>query len=111
MPETAALKANAIPLWIAEKWDLQKVEESLRSSGNSDEVILTVVREFKKQKQAKRNTVGFIYLGTGAFIGFLSCLFSLINPIPELLNWFLYGFTCVAMVFLGWGLYMIFEGE
>jgi hypothetical protein len=111
MPETAALTINSIPLWIAEKWDLQKVENTLRNSGNSEEVIQTMIKEYKKQKQAKRNTAGFIYLGTGAFIGFLSCLFSLINPIPELLNWFLYGFTCVAMVFLGLGLYMIFEGE
>ncbi len=109
MSNAATLHVEVIRKWITEKWDINQIETSLKSSGNSEESIQLLVKEFKKEKQAKRNTAGFLYLGTGAFIGFISCLVSLINPVPELLNWFLYGLTSIAIVFLGLGLYMIFE--
>lgn len=57
-----------------------------------------------------RQTKGFICLAAGAFLGFISCVITLINPIPELYNLVLYGLTSIAVIIIFIGLYLVFEG-
>jgi hypothetical protein len=45
----------------------------------------------------------------GAFTGFISCVLSLINPIPELYGIFLYGLTSLAIILALIGLYLLLE--
>lgn len=47
--------------------------------------------------------------GLGAFTGFISCVLSIINPVPELYNVFLFGLTSVAVLIVFAGLYFLFE--
>lgn len=65
--------------------------------------------ELKRVKNAKKQFTGFICLGTGAFLGFISCVLTLTNPIPELFNIILYGLTSVAILIICAGLYFVFE--
>ncbi|KYP16304.1 hypothetical protein [Flavihumibacter sp. CACIAM 22H1] len=62
-----------------------------------------------KTNTAKRQFAGFLLMGIGAFIGFISCVLSLLNPIPELYNLILYGLTSVAIVVALIGLYLVLE--
>jgi hypothetical protein len=48
-------------------------------------------------------------MGSGAFLGFLSCVLTLINPVPELYNLILYGLTSIAIIIIVLGLYLVFE--
>jgi len=52
---------------------------------------------------------GFLFAGLGAVIGFISCLLSIINPVPELYNVILFGLTSVAILLICLGLYFLFE--
>ena len=52
---------------------------------------------------------GFICLGIGAMTGFISCVLTLTNPVPELYNVILYGLTSVAVTIIFIGLYFVFE--
>lgn len=107
MSFTPAINTTVLQQWIAEKLDAEKVNEKLRSLGYDEETVEANLKEFKKLCYAKRQFAGFIFLGIGAFVGFLSCVTSLINPVPELFNWFLYGLTSVALVLIFRGLYCI----
>jgi hypothetical protein len=48
-------------------------------------------------------------MGLGAFLGFISCVLSLTNPIPELYNVILFGLTSVAILIIVVGMYFLFE--
>jgi hypothetical protein len=109
MPDTGSLSTNALRQWIADKLDVQKIRENLQALGLDEDSVDAHVREFKKMKYAKKQFRGFICLATGAFLGFVSCVLALTNPLPDMYNWFLYGLTSVAIIIICTGLYFVFE--
>jgi hypothetical protein len=58
---------------------------------------------------AKRQFNGILLMVIGAFTGFISCVLSLINPIPEFYGIFLYGLTSLAITLALIGLYLLLE--
>ena len=94
---------------ISEHHNLISANEKLISLGWDETSIQHCLTEFKKYKNNQRQTRGFIYLISGGALGFMSCVLSIVNPVPELYDWFLYGFTSVAILLACYGLYNIFE--
>jgi len=109
MSYTTSVNADVLQQWIAGGMDIQKVKENLAAMGYDDETAKLHLAEFKKLKNGKRQFNGFVCLAAGALIGFLSCLLTLINPIPGLYNWTLYGLTSVAVLIIFLGLYYLLE--
>lgn len=109
MSYATTLDANAIREWMMAKMEPQAVEEQLKAKGLEADSIIAYLKEYKKQCCAARQFKGFIWLGIGAFLGFISCLLSVTNPIPEYYYHILYGLTSVALVMIFVGLYYIFE--
>jgi hypothetical protein len=109
MAYTAVVSPSTIQQWITEKLDIQKIQESLQALGYDDETIDAHIKEFKKAKYGKQQFTGFICLGAGAFLGFVSCVLTLANPIPELFNIILYGLTSIAILIICIGLYFVLE--
>ena len=107
MSYTPVINSSALQQWMTEKLDAEKVIERLRTLGYDEETVTANLNEFKEMYNAKKQFAGFICLGIGAFAGFLSCVISLINPIPDLFYWFLYGLTSVAIVLIFRGLYFL----
>ncbi len=64
----------------------------------------------QRLKRAKQQNLGFILAGIGAFLGFISCVLTLWNPIPSIYDLVLYGLTSIAILVIFAGLYLIFEG-
>jgi hypothetical protein len=109
MSDTAFVSPYNIQQWIADKFDAQKIREELLAHGCDAETINDHIKEFRRIKNAARQTSGFICLAVGAFLGFLSCVITLINPVPELYNWFLFGLTSIAVLIICRGLYCVLE--
>jgi hypothetical protein len=109
MSYTTTVSPSSINQWLAEKLDPQQLRQKLLSQGWEEEKIADHINAFKKAKYAKRQSAGFIYLGIGALLGFVSCVLTMVNPVPELYDAILYGLTSVAMIFLFAGLYFLFE--
>lgn len=109
MPETFVFDNSEIQQWIDQKLKLQKVEELLREKGMADETINNYLKEYKRQRYSKRQAKGFVFASTGAFLGFISCLLTVLNPIPELYNIILFGLTSLAILLIFIGLYLVFE--
>jgi hypothetical protein len=100
---------SKIQQWVADNSDSQNIRAELKALRYNDERINAHLNEFKNAKYVKRHTNVFIFLAACAIPGFISCLLSLINPIPEMHNLFLYGLTSIATVIIFAGLYLLFE--
>lgn len=109
MSYTTQLLQDRLRQWIAEKREVGHIEQELLAMGHDAGTIELHVREYRKYRHGKRLTTGFIWMGAGAFLGFISCVLSLINPVPELYYWILYGLTSVAIAVIFVGLYFVFE--
>jgi hypothetical protein len=103
------LNSELIGQWVSEKKDIDKVKEELVLLNYDEGTINLYVAEFRKRKIKERQTAGFILLSVGAVLGFFSCLFTIINPIPSLYFIVLYGLTSLAVVIIVLGLYFLFE--
>lgn len=109
MPAAISIDTNTIKEWMLERLEPTAIEEQLKSKGFDSESIIAYLKEYKRQCNARRQFTGFIYMGSGAFLGFISGLLSVINPIPELYYYILYGLTSIALILIFIGLYFIFE--
>lgn len=108
MPEIV-INEMLLRQWIAEKKTIDQVKDFLVSRGYEEAHVADHIKAYVKAQLERRQFTGFIVLGIGAFLGFISCLLSLTNPIPELYYWILYGLTSVAIIIIGVGLYWVFE--
>lgn len=106
---TTTIDPGTMQQWIAHKHDLETVRAQLTALGLDEATIAVHLKEFKRIKNTRKQFIGFICLGVGAFLGFISCVLSLTNPIPELFNIILYGLTSVAIAVICAGLYFVFE--
>jgi hypothetical protein len=109
---TTAQQNNNIQLehWLSLNYSAEQVAIELQTKNLDAETIEQFVREYKKQRSSKQQFNGFICLGVGAFLGFISCLLSILNPFPEFYYSILFGFTALAICIIMAGLYFIFEG-
>lgn len=109
MSNVASVSPSIVQQWIADKLEPAKIQEELIALGYDATAIETHLKEFNRAKSVKRAVTGFIFLFVGAFLGFISCLLTIINPVPELYYWILYGLTSVAVLIICTGLYFVFE--
>lgn len=109
MAALTIINENLVQQWVSENVDLPSIEQKLRSMGMNDESIAEHLTAYKKARYAKRSSNGFIFLAAGSVLGFISCLLSLTNPVPELYYWILYGLTGIAVTIIFIGLFLIFE--
>lgn len=99
-----------IKQWLMFRYTPKQVESMLLEKGYDAQRIETYLNAYKKERSAKNHFNGFIVLGVGAFLGFASCLLSILNPWPDLYYPVLFGFTGLAICFIMAGLYLVFEG-
>jgi hypothetical protein len=109
MSNSSAINATLIQTWISGNQTLPNIEEQLIAEGYDDDTVKTYLKEFNKVKRSKKQFTGFILMGVGAFLGFVSCLLTILNPFPEFYNIILYGLTMFAITIILVGLYFVFE--
>ena len=109
MSYPASIDQSTLQQWVAAKMDPSAVEEKLKLMGLDTESITTQLKVYKRLCNAKKQFMGFVFMAVGAFLGFVSCVLSLINPIPELYNVILFGLTSVAIIVIFIGMYCVFE--
>lgn len=109
MSYTASIDQAAIHKWVAAKLDPKVIEEQLLAEGFDMDAVAEHLKEFRRLKNAKRQFTGFVCMGIGAFLGFISCVLTLVNAVPDLYNVILYGLTSLAITIIFIGLYFVFE--
>jgi hypothetical protein len=48
-------------------------------------------------------------MGVGGFMGLVSCVLTMIDPLPDFRGLFMYGFTSVAVTGALYGCYLVME--
>ncbi|QQR97089.1 MAG: hypothetical protein IPK18_09320 [Sphingobacteriales bacterium] len=91
---------------LSDQLILQDLMQYKKVNENEAKEILST---YKKSKIEKRQTLGFIAAGIGAFLCMLSCILTLIGVLPEMRGLILYGFTSLGITVIVLGLYLIFE--
>lgn len=109
MSYTDSVDSLTIQQWIAARLEPKAVEEKLVAMGFDADTVSNHLKAFKRLRNAKRQTTGFFCMGLGAFLGFVSCMLSILNPIPELYNVILFGLTSLAIMIICLGMYFVFE--
>lgn len=109
MSYPAIIDQTTLEQWVNQKLDQKSVEQQLYAMGFDDLMVAEHIKAYRRLIYAKRQFMGFIFLGTGAFLGFISCVLTIVNPAPELYNVILYGLTSVALIIIFIGLYMVFN--
>jgi hypothetical protein len=109
MTDTMPIDTAQLSRWAAEKMDPETVRAALESRGLDPDSIKSYMAEFRKLRNARKQFGGFLCCGIGAFLGFVGCVLSMINPVPELYGFFLYGLTSLAILVIFAGLYLLFE--
>ncbi len=95
--------------WIVTQMDPKAIEQELKALGYDEGKVSAYLKAYRKAKHARRQFIGFMVTGLGAVLGFISCVLSLVNPIPELYNLILFGLTSVAILLIVAGMYLVFE--
>jgi hypothetical protein len=96
--------------WSHQGLSPKGLEELLVSNGLDPEIIVAYVGAYKKHRNAKKQFAGFFYMTVGAFLGFLSCVLTLLDVAPEYATLILFGLTTVGIVLIVVGMYILFEG-
>lgn len=109
MTDSKTVDPVIIQQFLSEKYNVESLSEKLLGLGLDEESVASYIVAYKKARNATRQTAGAIYLVAGAVLGFISCVLALVNPVPELHNWFLYGLTSVAILLACYGLYNLLE--
>ena len=103
------LKPSYVQDWLASNFTPQDIEIELKKKGFEETAILEHIKEFKKEKNAKKQIRGFFLMGFGAFLGFLSCVLTLSQAFPQFYDAILYGLTFVGVSIVMYGMYIVFE--
>lgn len=109
MSYAVAVDNSLIQQWLNSGLKYAEVEQELSLKGYESETIQAYLKAFKCAQCSKRQMQGFIWMGLGAFLGFLSCLLTVLNPFPALHSAILYGVTSVGVAMIFWGFYLVFE--
>lgn len=105
----ASVDTAIIQQWMTSKRDPKTIEEELDNKGLDKDAIAACLKEYKRLRNAKRQFTGFVCMGIGAVLGFISCVLTVANVFPGLFNAFLYGLTVLAVIIVFIGLYFVFE--
>lgn len=109
MNQMIAANDDKIRQWLENNTKPDSVRSELLSQGFDNEMAEAYVKAYMKFKNAKRQRAGFILLASGAVIGFISCVLTILNPFPSLYEIILYGLTSLSVLIIFAGLYLVFE--
>ena len=109
MPATITIDFTQLNQWNTAKLDPASVKDELHAKGMDEDAIEAHLAAYKKLRNERKQFRGFLLCGIGAFLGFIGCVLSMVNPIPELYGFFLYGLTSFAIFAICGGLHYLFE--
>ncbi len=109
MVQTQTKDESLFRSWQQRNVSKSLVQEELRSQGLSDDEITSVLEDYSRYRIARRNTMGWLCMGLGGFLGLVSCVLTMLDPLPDFRGLFMYGFTSIAVTMAFYGCYLVME--
>lgn len=95
--------------WHQNKISKSQIFEVLENQGLSPEEISSVWENYSRFRIDHRNTRGWLWMGIGGFLGLVSCVLTMLEPLPVMRGVFMYGLTSVAVSMALYGCYLVME--
>lgn len=95
--------------WHQNKISKSQIFEVLENQGLSHEEISSVWENYSRFRIDHRNTRGWLWMGIGGFLGLVSCVLTMLEPLPVMRGVFMYGLTSVAVSMALYGCYLVME--
>lgn len=109
MAEIQSLSIEQYKSWKSRNFTEEMITSELKENGLDSLQITELIQHYKKKCCEERQTTGFIITGIGAFLGFISCVLTMLDLFPQFRGFMLYGLTGIGVTIAFVGLYMIFE--
>jgi len=97
------------PKWHQLKISKSSAMEELGGKGLSTEEIMLIWENYSRYRLSKRITLGWTLMFVGGAVGLLSCVITMIDPLPDFRGLFMYGITSVAITMSLYGCYLVME--
>ena len=107
--EINSLQSDLYKKWNSGDFSEESIKKDLEYKGLNEQEISDLLNQYKKKQNDERQKIGFILTAVGAFFGFLSCVFTMLDLIPEMRGFMLYGLTTIGIVLIFVGLFFVFE--
>ena len=95
--------------WHQLKMTKAQVMEELQSQQLSSEDMAAIWDNYYRYRVDKRNSLGWLMMFAGGALGLVSCVLTMIDPLPELRWVFMYVFTTIAVSVALYGCYLVME--
>jgi hypothetical protein len=95
--------------WQHLKMSKTQVMEELQSQQLSSEDMAAIWDNYYRYRVDKRNSLGWFMMFGGGAMGLVSCVLTMIDPLPELRWVFMYLFTTIAVSVSLYGCYLVME--
>lgn len=95
--------------WMKANLTEEQVKAELVRDGCDPNETDELTRLFKKYRMNERTKRGLRLLVIGCFIGFVSCVLTVMGAFPEIKGFILYGLTSIGITLALWGGYYVFE--
>jgi len=109
MPAAITIDERICQQLLAADITPEAVKATLESKGIDPENIGSYLEAIRRMRSAKRRSAGFVYIGLGAFLGFLSCVLTISHALPNMFEFVFYGLTMLAVCMVVYGMYCVFE--
>ncbi|MFN8280352.1 MAG: hypothetical protein U0V49_08725 [Saprospiraceae bacterium] len=103
------VNTHQIETWQNEKLSTQEIIDKLVTSGHSKVEAEQILSSIQLRNHTKRSGFGFMILGIGGVVGFISCVMSMLIHHSNWNSVFLYGGTTIGVLVALYGMYVIFE--
>lgn len=87
----------------------EDIYNDLLSRGIDQNDARQMIEECKRDNCLKQQKTGLTLLVIGSVFCFVSCIFTMLEVMPALTNFFLYGMTSTGVAIVFGGLIMVFE--
>lgn len=109
MHKLTQVEEDLISKWKSSNTNLDDIQKELLEKGFNSEMISAFLQEYNSKLAVNKQVKGFIFIGVGAFLGFLSCIITLLSSSTGMYSYTLYGLTLIALTLIFIGLYFVFE--
>ncbi len=109
MENTIQSYQEIISDWQNRKVSIEDAALELKNQISDDLHIEEVIKAYKQKLHDHKQQNGFILTGIGSLLCLISCVLTILNPIPEYRYLILIGLTSIGTCIIFAGFYMIFE--
>lgn len=109
MSDKTSTYENLFLNWDQARVSEDQIQNQLINQGYFSDQIPEILKLYKKHKLDERTRKGFILMGIGSVLGFISCICTVYEILPEIREIILYGLTSIGITIALWGGYYVFE--